>query len=86
MGSTVTEGLVHAKNVYQQTALHVAAQHGKLQWELNCYLSCNVAMNKYTILITKYGYNHYCHHHPITPPPYQLLYHHHHIDAMAGIA
>ena len=31
MDSTVTEGLVHAENVYHQTALHVAAQHGKLQ-------------------------------------------------------
>ena len=31
MGSTVTEGLVQAENVYHQTALHVAAQQGKLQ-------------------------------------------------------
>ena len=31
MGSTVTEGLVQAENVCHQTALHVAAKHGKLQ-------------------------------------------------------
>ena len=31
MASAVTEGLVHFENVYEQTALHVAAQHGKLQ-------------------------------------------------------
>ena len=34
MSSAVTEGLVHADNVYQKTALHVAAHHGKLQLEL----------------------------------------------------
>ena len=31
MGSPVTEGQLHSENVYQQTALHIAAQHGKLQ-------------------------------------------------------
>ena len=41
MGSPITEGLIHSENVIQQTALHVAAQHGNLQWELLMY---NVAI------------------------------------------